>query len=108
MKSLVNLSRLSNSAVHDRFLVVPLADRPQRAPLGGRQSVDAAVNLIRLEIGIVLGGVVEPQHTLDLVVGQEAAKARLREDAELISKGALEAAPMGYLLCGAVGTGKTN
>ncbi len=50
---------------------------------------------------------VEPHHTLDLVVGQDAAKKRLREDAELIAAGRLDAAPMGYLLCGSVGTGKT-
>ncbi len=50
---------------------------------------------------------VEPRHTLDLVVGQAAAKERLRQDAELILKGQLDAAPMGYLLCGPVGTGKS-
>jgi AAA+ superfamily predicted ATPase len=50
---------------------------------------------------------VEPKHTLDLVVGLQAAKDRLREDAALLSQGRLEAAPMGYLLCGPVGTGKT-
>lgn len=50
---------------------------------------------------------VEPRHTLDLVVGQQAAKERLRQDAELILKGQRDAAPMGYLLCGPVGTGKT-
>jgi AAA+ superfamily predicted ATPase len=50
---------------------------------------------------------VEPKHTLDLVVGQQAAKERLRQDAELLGRGQLDAAPMGYLLCGPVGTGKT-
>lgn len=50
---------------------------------------------------------IEPSHTLDLVVGQRAAKDRLREDAALISRGQLDAAPMGYLLCGPVGTGKS-
>lgn len=50
---------------------------------------------------------VEPRHTLDLVVGQEAAKERLKQDAELILKGQTDAAPMGYLFCGPVGTGKT-
>lgn len=50
---------------------------------------------------------VEPHHTLDLVVGQQAAKERLQQDAALLSKGHLDAAPMGYLLCGPVGTGKT-
>jgi SpoVK/Ycf46/Vps4 family AAA+-type ATPase len=50
---------------------------------------------------------VEPKHTLDLVVGQGTAKERLRQDATLLSRGQLDAAPMGYLLCGPVGTGKT-
>lgn len=50
---------------------------------------------------------VEPPHTLDLLVGQDAAKQRLREDADLITRGHFDAAPMGYLICGPVGTGKT-
>lgn len=50
---------------------------------------------------------VEPAHTLDLVVGQPEAKARLAQDAAWISQGRLEMAPMGYLFCGSVGTGKT-
>jgi SpoVK/Ycf46/Vps4 family AAA+-type ATPase len=50
---------------------------------------------------------IEPKHTLDLVVGQRAAKERLRQDAELLGRGQLDTAPMGYLLCGPVGTGKT-
>ncbi|MGE0821346.1 MAG: ATP-binding protein [Candidatus Binatia bacterium] len=50
---------------------------------------------------------IEPAHTLDLVVGQQAAKDRLREDAALIARGQLGVAPMGYLLCGPVGTGKS-
>jgi AAA+ superfamily predicted ATPase len=50
---------------------------------------------------------VEPKHTLDLVVGQQAAKERLRQDAEFLMRGRLDIAPMGYLLCGPVGTGKT-
>jgi AAA+ superfamily predicted ATPase len=50
---------------------------------------------------------VEPKWTLDTVVGHDAAKARLREDAALLKRGALDALPMGYLLCGPVGTGKT-
>jgi SpoVK/Ycf46/Vps4 family AAA+-type ATPase len=49
----------------------------------------------------------EPSRTLDDVEGQEAAKKRLREDIGLIRKGAWDALPMGYLLCGPVGTGKT-
>lgn len=50
---------------------------------------------------------IEPDHTLDLVVGHDAAKARLHQDAEFIMTGRLDASPMGYLFCGPVGTGKT-
>jgi AAA+ superfamily predicted ATPase len=50
---------------------------------------------------------IEPGPTLDLVVGQQAAKERLRQDAELLAKGRLDTAVMGYLLCGPVGTGKS-
>jgi AAA+ superfamily predicted ATPase len=50
---------------------------------------------------------IEPRWTLDTVVGHEAAKTRLREDAALLKRGALDTMPMGYLLCGPVGTGKS-
>ena len=50
---------------------------------------------------------IEPKHTLDLVVGLDAAKERLQQDAKWISEGQLDTAPMGYLICGPVGTGKT-
>lgn len=50
---------------------------------------------------------IEPKWNLDTVVGHDAAKARLRQDAALLKRGALETLPMGYLLCGPVGTGKS-
>ncbi len=50
---------------------------------------------------------IEPAHTLDMVVGFDEAKRRLREDAQRLSRGLLDTAPMGYLICGPVGTGKT-
>jgi len=50
---------------------------------------------------------IEPRWALDTVVGHEAAKVRLREDAALLKRGALDCLPMGYLLCGPVGTGKS-
>jgi len=48
-----------------------------------------------------------PRWTLDMVCGHEAAKNWLREDAQLISQGRTDCLPMGYLICGPVGTGKT-
>lgn len=50
---------------------------------------------------------IEPRWTLDTVVGHEAAKTRLRDDTALLKRGALDTLPMGYLLCGPVGTGKS-
>src|SRR5512145_2877643 len=50
---------------------------------------------------------IEPKWTLDTVVGHEAAKERLREDAALLKRGSLDSMPMGYLICGPVGTGKS-
>lgn len=50
---------------------------------------------------------VQPSWDLDMVVGHEAAKTRLREDAQLLAAGKLDTVPMGYLLCGPVGTGKS-
>ena len=50
---------------------------------------------------------VEPKWGIDTVVGHDAAKQRLLDDAELIKRGELETVPMGYLFCGPVGTGKS-
>jgi hypothetical protein len=50
---------------------------------------------------------VEPKWTLDMLIGHQPIKDRLREDAELLRRGALDSMPMGYLVCGPVGTGKT-
>ncbi len=50
---------------------------------------------------------IEPSWGLDMVVGHVAAKKRLSDDAELLKRGALDTVPMGYLLCGPVGTGKS-
>ena len=50
---------------------------------------------------------VEPKWGLDTVVGHEAAKKRLLDDAELIKRGEHDTVPMGYLFNGPVGTGKS-
>jgi AAA+ superfamily predicted ATPase len=50
---------------------------------------------------------IEPAFDLEAVVGHEAVKARFRDDGALLRRGAHDSLPMGYLLCGAVGTGKT-
>jgi AAA+ superfamily predicted ATPase len=50
---------------------------------------------------------IAPKWGLDTVVGHEPVKRRLREDAILLKRGEADSLPMGYLICGAVGTGKT-
>jgi hypothetical protein len=50
---------------------------------------------------------IESKRTLDDVAGHDEAKTWLRQDTELLRKGRLRAIPMGYLLCGRIGTGKT-
>jgi AAA+ superfamily predicted ATPase len=50
---------------------------------------------------------IEPRWKLDTVIGHEAAKQRLRDDAALLARGVFDCVPMGYLLCGPVGTGKS-
>jgi AAA+ superfamily predicted ATPase len=49
----------------------------------------------------------EPKWTTDVLVGHASVKQRLREDAQLLQRGDTETLPMGYLVCGPVGTGKT-
>ncbi len=50
---------------------------------------------------------IESSRTLDAYHGQDALKRWLRQDIALWQTGDLKALPMGYLMCGPVGTGKT-
>jgi AAA+ superfamily predicted ATPase len=50
---------------------------------------------------------IESPYTLDHVAGLDAVKTWLREDTALLRRGALHALPMGYLIAGRIGTGKT-
>ncbi len=50
---------------------------------------------------------VSPRHGLDSVGGMREAKEYMRDIAEMIRQGVREEAPMGILICGPVGTGKT-
>ena len=50
---------------------------------------------------------IESERTLDDVAGHVEAKAWLRQDAVLLKRGKVRALPMGYLLTGRIGTGKT-
>jgi len=73
-----------------------------------RRSDAAAIkkDLIESECGSLVE-FLEPTRTLDDFEGQPALKKWLRQDIALWQKNDLRATPMGYLLCGPVGTGKT-
>jgi hypothetical protein len=49
----------------------------------------------------------ESSFNLNQVAGHDAVKAWLREDTELLRRGLTNALPMGYLITGRIGTGKT-
>jgi AAA+ superfamily predicted ATPase len=50
---------------------------------------------------------VQPRFDLSMVAGQEAAKRKLHDAAQAIRAGRTDVVPMGYVICGPVGTGKT-
>ncbi|MCA2977835.1 MAG: ATP-binding protein [Myxococcaceae bacterium] len=50
---------------------------------------------------------IEPAWTLDVVAGHAKAKRMLRDASAMLKKGRIEVMPMGYLVSGPVGTGKT-
>ncbi|MFM2090309.1 MAG: hypothetical protein RLZZ127_798 [Planctomycetota bacterium] len=78
----------------------------RRAPVG-----DADIGALKK--GLVEGEAkdllefISARRTLADYHGQEAMKAQIRQDAALWRADDLAALPMGYLLCGPVGTGKT-
>ena len=83
-----------------------------KTALDGRQRLDAALfreskkRLIERQCQGLLE-FIEPKWKLDTVIGHDAAKQRLKDDAALLARGALDSIPMGYLFCGPVGTGKS-
>lgn len=67
---------------------------------------DLKKSLVEAECGGLIE-FVEPDRSLDDVVGLDKVREWLRNDLGLWRKDDLEALPMGYLFCGPVGTGKT-
>ena len=50
---------------------------------------------------------IESPYTLDAVAGHDEVVTWLRDDAQLLREGKTRSIPMGYLMCGRIGTGKT-
>jgi AAA+ superfamily predicted ATPase len=85
--------------------VVTLAGRDGTAPDGPAFAARKKDLIERSCHGLV--EFIEPGLTLEAVAGHAAAKDRLESDARAIRRGQMESAPMGYLICGPVGTGKS-
>jgi SpoVK/Ycf46/Vps4 family AAA+-type ATPase len=91
LASLQNLTRIRHHA---------------RSPLGPADLARLKKQLVEQDsAGLV--EFIEGRRTLADYHGQEALKTWLRQDIALWQAGDLKALPMGYLLCGPVGTGKT-
>ena len=85
--------------------VVALSARERTAPDGPEFTARKKDLIERSCQGLI--EFIQPRLTLDAVAGHAAAKNRLESDARAIKRGQFESAPMGYLICGPVGTGKS-
>lgn len=84
-----------------------LAEAEQHgAPLDGDMLTREKKRLIEENSGGLLE-FVSSRIGLDAVAGHDAAKSLLRETAAALRAGRLDVIPMGFLVCGPVGTGKT-
>lgn len=77
-----------------------------RQPLTMKQMAARKKELIEAEAGGMLE-FVQSRWNLSMVAGSSAAKQKLEDAAKAIRSGRTEVLPMGYLICGPVGTGKT-
>lgn len=75
-------------------------------PIESRDLLDLKKRMIEKESAGLID-FVQPDRSLDMLIGQDNVKTWLRQDIALWRQGDLAAMPMGYLFCGPVGTGKT-
>ncbi|MBN8526485.1 MAG: ATP-binding protein [Planctomycetes bacterium] len=75
-------------------------------PLAERDLAEAKKRLIEADAGGLIE-FIDSKKTLDDLAGMERVKTWVRQDIALWRQDDLQAMPMGYLICGPVGTGKT-
>jgi hypothetical protein len=75
-------------------------------PLSERDLADAKKRLIEADAAGLIE-FIDSKKTLDDLAGMDRVKAWVRQDIALWRADDLQALPMGYLICGPVGTGKT-
>jgi ATPase family associated with various cellular activities (AAA) len=87
----------------DRLLLVR---QYKKEPLGEQDVIEQKRIIVEEECqGLI--EFIAPRRALNDLYGQEKLKECLRQDLDLWKVGDLRAIPMGYLICGPVGTGKT-
>jgi SpoVK/Ycf46/Vps4 family AAA+-type ATPase len=77
-----------------------------RAPLARPSILERKIELLRQEYSDVLE-ILNPRYDLSAVGGLEHAVTELREVADIMKRGLTSAAPMGMILMGPPGTGKS-
>lgn len=92
--SRINLDRLLTEAIESRVRITPETLKEKK-----KEIIQAECHGL-LEF-------IEPEYTLEVVAGHGKAKKMLRDASAALKKGRLEVVPMGYLVSGPVGTGKT-
>ena len=92
-------------------LTAGLTNRQILEILGKKQTDEIALRAIKKDLisaecrGLL--EIVEPKHSLSAVAGHEKVKEILTLTASAIKQGKTSYLPMGFLICGPVGTGKT-
>ena len=80
--------------------------RGARTPLARGSILERKIDLLRQEYGDVLE-ILQPRHDLSAVGGLDHAVTELREIADIMRRGLYAAAPLGIILMGPPGTGKS-
>ena len=97
--------QLAGSTLHSIVNLLKLREH-QREPLHHADLARTKAQLIERECPDLIE-ILPPRLNLDQVQGQEALKKHLRQNIALWREQKIDLIPMGYLLCGPVGTGKT-
>jgi len=80
--------------------------RAARTPIARGSILERKIDLLRQEYGDVLE-ILQPRHDLSAVGGLDHAVTELREIADIMRRGLHSAAPLGIILMGPPGTGKS-
>lgn len=102
----VTLAKLSSGLKRVQLQSIISQAIENRRPLTMKSLRQRKKELIEAESGGLLE-FIQSRFDLSMVAGHEAAKKKLRDAAAALRAGKTDVLPMGYVICGPVGTGKT-